>query len=378
MNKKDEKNVGLSKFRLFKDTVVTDPNKYKIDKETKIIIPDWGIVEPGTLDKSEYLNEMQYNDLYKVIGIRREESGQEIYTISIPGAELYETNFDANLLFCPDSVNTTANPKIKYKNSLFVIKHNEFPILAGDLQRGAMIGIRLNNSNFEAEIFSITQRTFSILTRNNPGLVPASGTTGSSRTLMENGVWGCPTPVGGLLFLTQKDNPNTIYSGTTWEQLKGYYLKCTSDSEKESGITGGKNEKTISVSNLPAHKHEISQTGHIHSVTVADHNHNQEDHAHFISPLLNGEFEKRISKQHGYVDADSKYEGYSIGHVVGAGSPKINPYTSKNGGDPTKNTKLDIDCSSNNANITINNTGSGTEFNVEPSYYTVNTWKRLS
>ena len=67
----------------------------------------------------------------------------------------------------------------------------------------------------------------------------------------------CPFPVGfGGFFHT---NPNTIYSGTTWEQKKDVFILAAGDTY-EAGSTGGEAAHTLTEAEMPVHDH-IEQLG---------------------------------------------------------------------------------------------------------------------
>lgn len=70
----------------------------------------------------------------------------------------------------------------------------------------------------------------------------------------------CPFPVGfGGFFQT---DPNTIYSGTTWEQKKDVFVLAAGDTYPV-GSTGGEAQHTLTVDEIPSHNHKLLQTnGH--------------------------------------------------------------------------------------------------------------------
>ena len=62
----------------------------------------------------------------------------------------------------------------------------------------------------------------------------------------------CPFPIGyGGFFQT---NPNTIYSGTTWEQKKDVFILAAGDTYG-AGSTGGEAQHTLTTAEMPAHDH---------------------------------------------------------------------------------------------------------------------------
>lgn len=58
----------------------------------------------------------------------------------------------------------------------------------------------------------------------------------------------CPFPVGFGGFF--KDDPNAIYSGTTWEQKKDVFILAAGDTYK-AGSTGGEAQHKLSEAELP-------------------------------------------------------------------------------------------------------------------------------
>lgn len=59
---------------------------------------------------------------------------------------------------------------------------------------------------------------------------------------------GCPFPVGfGGFFQT---DPNTLYSGTKWEQKKDVFILAAGDTYK-AGSTGGEAQHTLTEAELP-------------------------------------------------------------------------------------------------------------------------------
>lgn len=65
-------------------------------------------------------------------------------------------------------------------------------------------------------------------------------------------VTSCPFPVGfGGFFQT---DPNTLYSGTTWEQKKDVFILAAGESYS-AGSTGGEAKHTLTVAEMPKHRH---------------------------------------------------------------------------------------------------------------------------
>lgn len=86
--------------------------------------------------------------------------------------------------------------------------------------------------------------------------VPAGGTAGQilakkSATSYDT-EWVCPFPIGyGGFFLT---DPNSIYSGTKWEQKKDVFI-LASGTAYPAGSTGGEAEHVLTVAEIARHDH---------------------------------------------------------------------------------------------------------------------------
>lgn len=63
---------------------------------------------------------------------------------------------------------------------------------------------------------------------------------------------GCPFPVGFGGFF--QADPNTIYSGTKWEQKKDVFI-LAAGTAYPAGSTGGEAEHVLTVDEMPSHNH---------------------------------------------------------------------------------------------------------------------------
>lgn len=169
----------------------------------------------------------------------------------------------------------------------------------------------------------------------NPGIDGRWELLARMRDLREH----CPYRVGDILTTTLPDNPAVTWVGTTWQKIEGKYLKGTSGINNAKQI-GGSNTKTLSVANMPAHNHSATQAPHLHT---------QPAHTHTYNASA--------------TESGGGYSGY------GRDYPVLTRTTSSAGGENTGSAQ---------PVITIENTGSGTPFNIEPEYYLVNFWLRLS
>jgi microcystin-dependent protein len=69
----------------------------------------------------------------------------------------------------------------------------------------------------------------------------------------------CPFPVGfGGFFQT---DPNSIYSGTTWEQKQDVFILASGDTYA-AGSTGGEAEHVLTEAEMPKHSHQWNGREH--------------------------------------------------------------------------------------------------------------------
>ena len=85
----------------------------------------------------------------------------------------------------------------------------------------------------------------------------------------------CPWPVGAVLQMTNGNNPNDIYPGTTWQEIQGRFL-LGSSSSYTLGNTGGAATVTLTTAQLPSHSHGLNS----HTHTVGAHTHGLNSHTH--------------------------------------------------------------------------------------------------
>lgn len=86
----------------------------------------------------------------------------------------------------------------------------------------------------------------------NAAATSASGAATTAAQALETAN-RCPFPVGyGGFFQT---DPNTIYSGTTWEQKKDVFILASGDSYAV-GSTGGEAQHTLTENEMPRHMHQ--------------------------------------------------------------------------------------------------------------------------
>lgn len=74
------------------------------------------------------------------------------------------------------------------------------------------------------------------------------------KSYVDNGGVNCPFPVGCVLQMTNGNDPNTLYPGTTWTAINGAFL-FASDTNHALGDTGGAETVALTTSQIPSHSH---------------------------------------------------------------------------------------------------------------------------
>ena len=80
-------------------------------------------------------------------------------------------------------------------------------------------------------------------------------------------------PVGSIYWSSNNTNPSTLFGGT-WTQIKDRFILAAGDSYT-NGAIGGAATVTLTVSNMPSHKHSFTPSG-----TVSSHTHTGPSHSH--------------------------------------------------------------------------------------------------
>ena len=97
-------------------------------------------------------------------------------------------------------------------------------------------------------------------------------------------------PVGSIYLSSNNTNPATFFGGT-WTQIKDKFILTAGD-YYSNGAIGGAATVTLTVSNMPSHKHSFTPSGtigsHTHSFTpsgtVGSHTHTGPSHTHSFTP----------------------------------------------------------------------------------------------
>ena len=77
--------------------------------------------------------------------------------------------------------------------------------------------------------------------------------------------WKVDKPVGCLYMSFESTSPATLFGGS-WTQLKDRFLLAVGDTYTSAGLTGGEADHTLTVAEMPSHRHGASE-GQFHAYT---------------------------------------------------------------------------------------------------------------
>lgn len=151
----------------------------------------------------------------------------------------------------------------------------------------------------------------------------------------------CPYNVGDIYITASAANPSTVWLGTAWQKQENRFL-LGAGSSYGLGSTGGNADISLSVNNLPVHRHKVDST----SASISPHTHT---------------FEIRMDADEG--GGGPYYGTPGNGHY---GAVKTSNPTSSAGGGSTGSFAPYTDYQ-----------GKGLAFSIMPPYLAVNIWKRI-
>lgn len=182
-------------------------------------------------------------------------------------------------------------------------------------------------------------------------------------------------PIGGIMLLDTTSNPATLYPGTTWQKKEGRYLLGTAAGEN-SGSIGGISSITLTTENLPQHNHNLSNlkvnSAGEHKHQVDNHTHTQPAHVHDAYGRMddsNTVWETGLIANTAAVVSQvgrcRKITG-SFKSAGGENTGGATPMTNSNGGHV------------HTISGSVANTGNGKAIQIQPSFYKIHVWKRMS
>lgn len=184
-------------------------------------------------------------------------------------------------------------------------------------------------------------------------------------------------PIGSIYISVSSTNPGTLFSGTTWSQLKDRFLLGLGDIYKTVNDTGGSSTVTLTTAQIPSHNHTLGNHTHTYAhsngtsgsttLTVAQ----IPSHSHlkfaFGSWGSSTENKTRITADV-YVGKDQGNPQYEDGTQNVTGSTGGSKGHTHSVGTYTANTGAN--------NGTTGSSGSGNSHNNMPPYLVVYMWKR--
>lgn len=210
-------------------------------------------------------------------------------------------------------------------------------------------------------------------------------------------------PVGSIYISVNNVNPETVFTGTTWEQIKDKFLLAAGD-VYSGGATGGQasvtytpggtvGSHTLTTAEIPSHNHEVEIT--------KDTGDNDVSHTHSI-PALSGSTNEKGSHKHSLAWSGVNW-GFSVEEVYKTQGLSVvcmsgNWNIMNNSGEHSHNVTTTANTSGNNSaahkhSVTVDGytkstgggqghshsfTGTAATINTMPPYLAVYMWKRTA
>ena len=191
-------------------------------------------------------------------------------------------------------------------------------------------------------------------------------------------------PVGSIYWSSNNTNPSTLFGGT-WTQIKDRFILAAGDSYT-NGAIGGAATVTLTVSNMPSHKHSFTPSG-----TVSSHTHTGPSHSH---GLKNGTANVSTSTSTSITHYIRQYENYNGNRRAGnhldavtydnrgtisitassRSSSTISGSTEAAGTGNTGSTEPSFTGTAGNTD----SSGSGSSFSILPPYVVKYCWERTA
>lgn len=179
-------------------------------------------------------------------------------------------------------------------------------------------------------------------------------------------------PVGSYYISNDATSPETLFPGTTWEKIEGYFLRAASDT-----ATGGSDTVALAAVNLPSHHHTVGKhlhdMPHYHSMNFSSgaggmHNHSIKNGNNYV--LSSG------SAAYGASSTGSNAPWFGGGYSAKAATIST---TDGHTHAVTGNTNgQNIGTTAYSSEFATGDTGSGTAFSVMPKYQNAHIWRRTA
>ena len=199
-----------------------------------------------------------------------------------------------------------------------------------------------------------------------------------SLTDLDNYIFEHCYPIGSVYITERSENPNVILAGgsaSQWTKIQGRFIRATDDGVNVN-TTGGSNSLSLTVDNLPAHKHTATtnSTGaHTHTRGTMNIT-GSVGQGYTTNGSINGGWHNHNNKGYGkgalYLSATSNGSSCTWSNYGDSGLITLD--ASKGWTGSTSST------GNHTHTVTIADTGSGTPFDNQPAYIAFNIWKRVS
>ena len=169
-------------------------------------------------------------------------------------------------------------------------------------------------------------------------------------------------PVGSLYWSSKSINPASLFGGT-WVQIKDKFVLACGDTYKTVGETGGASSVTLSVSNMPSHRHSFTPSGTVSSTFTGIATNTSSNGSHHHTFQVN--------------NTQNRPGGYTTDYD--SGQKSYDQATSTNGEHTHSVTaKGTVSSSFTGSAGTTSPEGSGTSFSILPPYVVKYCWERTA
>ena len=183
-------------------------------------------------------------------------------------------------------------------------------------------------------------------------------------------------PVGSIYISTESTSPATLFGGTWTSYGEGKTLVGTGSNGTTSytaGNTGGSSTKTLAITNIPSHNHDITPAGTVTSIFTGSQvtSSSSGGHTHTLP------FKESVEEVKGYgVGNTSNYRGtFKVNYGDSyKSSTSSNSYNSTHTVTPTGT----ISSTFTGTSATTTSAGSGSAINIQNPYVVVYMWKRTA
>lgn len=180
-------------------------------------------------------------------------------------------------------------------------------------------------------------------------------------------------PVGSI-YMTVNGNFNPAESfGGLWERISGRILiGCGGSSGIKNGDTDGAWDNTITIDNLPKHKHEVNVRSQPNIANIAFIQNRDGKSAGWVNGWADFAYTRTSDANDNYLPAD-----WDFPYARGGSSSLTEPPAKAESTALTTQTGLTEGYHNHNLSGNTYSEGTGTALTIKPPYLGVNIWKRI-